>query len=137
MNLDISSGFIAGSGYLVYGFLFPLCWQAYCIRHPPLDADDETWGLVFVVSSILCGSVTFSYLIGKALDNPMAGRYLFYSTLFGAILVMQATTLLIDGKSHDTPRGLRQTALIGLAVGLIILTVANATVLLNLVPSLG
>lgn len=136
MNLSIPSMLIVGISYLVYGSLFPLCWKVYYTRHPPSETLEEILGLIFVVSSILCGATTFSYLVAKALDSHLAGGYLSYSTVFGVILVMLATMLLVD-RTHNNPRGLKQTALIGLALGLVILTVANVTVLLNLVLSLG
>jgi hypothetical protein len=74
--------------------------------------------------------------MAKALDSRLAGGYLFYSTVFGVILIMLATMALLDGAPNN-PRGWKQTALIGFALGLVILTVANVTVLSNLVLSLG
>jgi uncharacterized BrkB/YihY/UPF0761 family membrane protein len=136
MDIDIPSMLIVGINYLVYGSLFPLCWKVYYTRHPPSEAFGEIFGLIFVVFSILCGATTFSYLMAKALDSRLAGGYLFYSTVFGVILIMLATMALLDGTPNN-PRGWKQTALIGFALGLVILTVANVTVLSNLVLSLG
>jgi len=121
--------------YLTYGLLFPLCWEVYYERHPPEDPDDEGFGLVFVGSSLLCAATTLAGVVAKPIDGLFGGRYLFYSVIFGAVVVIQSTLLLVDGKSPKQPRGLRLTKSLGMLVGLAILTLVNATVILSLVPS--
>jgi hypothetical protein len=136
MITDLLIALTIAINYLVFSLVFPLSWKIYYARHPPKNANDELWALLYVVPSILCASVTFSGMIARPLDDALGGRYFFYSTLFGAVLAILATMALVSMRPPEGPRGLRQTLFIGWAVGWLALLVVNVTVLQGLVPSI-